>query len=71
MTDKKLRAMFAVKLKSMIVKHGLTQKDVATRAKISEAAVSKYCNGERLPKITQLIKIADALGCAVDDLLRF
>lgn len=71
MTEVKWRKLFSKKLKDRIEVCGLTQKELAVEANISEAAVSKYCSGERLPQITQLIKMTEVLGCTIDELVKF
>lgn len=47
---------------------GLTQKQLAEAADISEISIRKYEAGERIPKITSQVKIAAALGIPVSQL---
>ena len=49
---------------------GLTHKQVADKAGISEAAISLYERGLRKPTILTAYKLAEALGVTVDELIR-
>lgn len=48
---------------------GLTQKELAETAEITVAAISRYESGDREPKAGSLIKIAEAFGVPVSELL--
>ena len=48
---------------------GMTQKDLAVEANITESAISHYIKGDRVPRGVNLIKIAKALGTTTDNLL--
>jgi transcriptional regulator with XRE-family HTH domain len=48
---------------------GLTMKQVADAAQISEAAVSLYENGKRFPNLSTAYKIAKALDVSIDELI--
>lgn len=48
---------------------GLTQSQLAERIGVAAQHVGRWERGERKPKIDALIKIADALGCDVRDLM--
>lgn len=48
---------------------GMTQKELALEANITESAISHYIKGDRVPRGVNLIKIAKALGTTTDDLL--
>lgn len=41
--------------------HGLTQKDLAERAHVSQPAIAMWESGQRTPRIDELMQIADAL----------
>lgn len=49
---------------------GISQKDLAEMIKVSIPTISRYENGARTPSIGNAHKIAQALGCTVDDLFR-
>lgn len=60
---------FEEKLKSIMQKQGLTQKELAIRSGITEASMSKYLNGERTPRIDVIINLSRALEVTTDELL--
>ncbi len=47
----------------------MTQKELATRTNMTEAGISRYISGQRLPRIDILLNIADALNCTIDYIL--
>ena len=61
--------MFGDKIKLLLVKNNITQKDLAKRLNISEAAVSKYISNERMPQANAIADIATALNTTCDYLL--
>lgn len=48
---------------------GLNQKEVAQAMGISPQALAQYEKSRRLPKPATLQRIADAIGCSIDDLI--
>ena len=48
---------------------GLTQREIALRARTTEAAISHIERGIRRPSAPLLARLAAALGCSADDLL--
>lgn len=48
----------------------MTQADLAALLQVSPATISRYESGERIPDIKTAAKIAAALGCKVDDLIK-
>ncbi len=49
-------------------RQGLSQKELAARANVTEAAISRYINGDREPRAVTLLAIAKALGVSTADL---
>lgn len=49
-------------------RQGLSQKELAARANVTEAAISRYINAEREPRAVTLLAIAKALGVSTADL---
>ncbi len=49
--------------------HKITQKQLAELTGLTEAGISRYVSGQRLPRIDILLGIADALKCTLDYLL--
>ncbi len=60
--------MLRNKLKEARKKTGLTQVEVAEKAKISERAYQYYESGERLPDVLTALIIADILNSTVEEL---
>ena len=46
----------------------LSQRELATRAGMSQATVNRILSGDRTAKMTEVIRIADATGCTVAQL---
>ena len=55
------RDEFPERLTDRITACCTTQRDLAKEIGVTESAMSRYCNGERYPRIGTLVKIADAL----------
>lgn len=49
---------------------GITQQELAEIIGTTPASISRYENGERKLDLETAAKIAKALGCTVDDLVR-
>lgn len=47
---------------------GITQRELAERAGVTETSMSRYISGSRIPKAPICIKIAEVLGCNAEDL---
>lgn len=52
-----------------IAKRGMTKKEVALLAGITETSISRYCNGTRIPSAATLFKIACAIECPMEALV--
>jgi transcriptional regulator with XRE-family HTH domain len=50
------------------MKRGLTQRELADSLYLSSQAVSKWENRQAAPDIFMLPKLANLLGCRIDDL---
>ena len=60
---------FGVRLAELLQQKRLTQKELAHRVGITEAAVSHYIKGDRTPRSAVLARIANALGTSSDYLM--
>lgn len=49
---------------------GLTQAQLAERLSVTQGAVSQWEMGITSPRPAMLLRLADVLGCTVDELLR-
>lgn len=56
-----MNTSFSEKLSLRLKQIGMTQRDLAKEIQMTEATVSRYISGERLPSVETLRKIADAL----------
>lgn len=61
--------VFGVNLRKILDKRGMSQKELAIGANITEASLSRYLSGERQPTIALLIQIKHYLGVSYEDLL--
>lgn len=57
------------RIAEMLKQRGMTQKELASAANITESAISHYVKGDRVPRGVNLIKIAKALETTTDYLL--
>lgn len=57
------------KILQLMKEQNLNQKQLATKASITEASMSKYLSGERTPRIDVVVKLAKALDTSVSYLL--
>lgn len=60
---------FKTQLQRALSLAGMTQKQLAEAAGITEAAVSHYLKGDRTPRAAVVSKIAEVLGCSLEFLL--
>lgn len=67
MANKELLGQRLLRLRML---HGETQEQVAERAGVSYVSLSRYENGQRMPKMDILMKLADHYGISVDELMR-
>ena len=56
-------------IKQLRKKKGLLQEDLANLVGLKVGTISKYEQGDRTPGINQMIAIAEALDCSVNDFL--
>ena len=52
------------------IKKGLTQEELADIVGVDRSSVAKWETGKSAPRAAMLPKLADELGCTVDELLR-
>lgn len=60
---------FMINLNYMLMRTGLSQGQLSRRAGISQSTISRYKTGRRTPKTTELVRMAEVLGCDASDLL--
>lgn len=64
-----MKNAFCDRLAEQLKKRGLTQKELSIRAGVTEAAVSHYLKGDRMPRASVLARIAEVLGITTDYLV--
>ena len=64
-----MKGSFNTRLLKLIQEKNLTQKELANKAGVTEAAMSHYIKGDRFPRASVLARIADALGTSSDYLM--
>lgn len=62
---------FAEKIAELRIQHGLSQKELGDILGVSNKAVSKWENGESMPKTTTMLKIAEHFEIDVNELMGF
>ena len=59
-------ATLGERLKELLTKKGMTQHDLAQRVECTEASISHYIKGDRIPRSSVLARIAIALDTTSD-----
>lgn len=62
-------SVFSERLAKLISLRGLTQKETAIKANVTESAISYYIKGVRTPSGEVLVRIAECLSTTTDYLL--
>lgn len=62
---------FAKKLYVKMLKIGINQAELSYRTGISQGSIANYVNGRTVPNIYYAYKIAEVLGCTLNDLVNF
>ncbi|MCR5648661.1 MAG: helix-turn-helix domain-containing protein [Oscillospiraceae bacterium] len=63
------RNSFSVRLEELLKARRMTQKELAEKAEVTEAAMSHYIKGDRTPRSSVLARIAMALGTTSEYLM--
>lgn len=58
--------MFAERLKEALYLREMTQRELARRAGLTEASVTRYCKGQREPRFSVAVKMAKALNVSTE-----
>ena len=53
-----------------MIEREMTAADIARKTGMTQATLSRYINGKRIPKINSVIKIAKALNVPIELLLK-
>lgn len=57
-------------LKKLMIEREMTAADISRKTGITQATLSRYINGKRIPKINSVIKIAKALNVPIELLMK-
>ncbi len=60
------RSLFGERLNTLLDERGLTQREAAELMGVSHVCISRYIKGDRVPKITNVVKLAKGLGVTID-----
>lgn len=60
---------FGRNLYKAIKESGMSQRDLSYSIDVSEETISRWCNGGSLPYVGYMIKLKNALGCTLDELV--
>lgn len=71
MTEAEWVRIFGDNLVSILSEYRMTQRELADRAGLSEATISKYIHKQIAPSVFAVINIADALDMSIDELIDF
>ena len=63
------RNKFSIRLEEMLKARNMTQKELAKKAEVTEAAMSHYVKGDRTPRSSVLARIAMALDTTSEYLM--
>ena len=66
---RKYQSVFAERFNALISARGMTPKDFSVETGIPDATVYRYLNSSRIPKIDNIIKIAEYFDVSIDWLL--
>lgn len=61
---------FTMNLKKLMIEREMTAADIARKTGMTQATLSRYINGKRIPKINSVIKIAKALNVPIELLMK-
>lgn len=69
MTEEDFKIEFGKRLRKLMSRKRITQKQLSDRTGISQSLISLYMCGDKLPNFYKADKIAKALRCSMDDLV--
>lgn len=67
-SDESVAKDFGCNLRKFITLSGMTQKDICERLGITNAMLSRYIHGTSMPSAGKAYRLANLLGCTVDEL---
>ena len=70
-TESELIEIFKNNLVTTMEEKGYSQKDLSYETGLSEMTISRYVNGQSMPKISALFNIAMVLDCELEELVGY
>lgn len=64
-----MAAKFGERISELLKEKGMQQQTLAQKAEVTEAAVSHYVKGDRVPRASVMARIAEVLGTTSDYLM--
>jgi transcriptional regulator with XRE-family HTH domain len=62
---------FGDNLRDILIEYQMTQAELAEETGMSEATISRYIKGERMPTLRSLVNLIYVLECDPDELIDF
>jgi len=69
MSEQEINRIIAENIVRYMEKKGLTQVDVAEYMGVSQATVSNWCKGIKMPRMDKIDRLCELFGCSRTDLL--
>lgn len=69
MSEIELMRQIGENIRDLMGDWNMSQKELADRTGISEATISYYINGERMPSVKNLVNIAYVLECDLTEIV--
>ena len=69
MSEQEINRIIAENIVRYMEKKGLSQVDVAEYCGVSQASVSNWCKGEKMPRMGKFDKLCELFGCSRADLI--
>lgn len=69
MSEQEINRIIAENIVRFMDKKGLSQLDVAEHCGVSQASVSNWCKGVKMPRMDKIDKMCELFGCSRTDLI--
>lgn len=69
MSETEFNLLIANNIKTQMNRTGLSQKDISDRLGVSQASVSAWCKGQKIPRMDKIDRLCALFGCKRSDLL--
>lgn len=69
MSEQEINRIIAENIVRYMEKKGLTQVDVAEYMGVSQATVSNWCKGVKMPRMDKIDRLCELFGCGRSDLI--